>query len=229
MQAGDGKLYGTTYAGGNIYPGNGVLFSFDPSTSTFTKLKDFDNTNGMSIYSSLMQASNGNLYGISDFGVIFSFNPSASTYAKLTDLNINDGRDPYSSLVQASDGKLYGMTDDGGSGSYPDGRGVIFSYDPLTSLYAKLADFTGYNGRRGLGSLIQATNGKLYGMAWSGGPDNTDGVVFSYDLSSSRYTKLLNFDGTHGAHPYGSLMQAGNGKLYGMTYDGGTGSGVLFL
>ena len=46
MQASDGKLYGMTSNGGSS--GNGVIFSFDPSSSTYTKLKDFDNTNGAS-------------------------------------------------------------------------------------------------------------------------------------------------------------------------------------
>ena len=44
MQANDGKLYGMTASGGSS--GFGVIFSFDPSSSTYTKLKDFDGTNG---------------------------------------------------------------------------------------------------------------------------------------------------------------------------------------
>ena len=40
IQASDGKLYGMTSHGGSN--GYGVIFSFDPSTSTYTKLKDFD-------------------------------------------------------------------------------------------------------------------------------------------------------------------------------------------
>ena len=40
MQASDGKLYGMTSQGGSS--GYGVIFSFDPSSSTYTKLKDFD-------------------------------------------------------------------------------------------------------------------------------------------------------------------------------------------
>ena len=62
MQASDGKLYGMTTNGGSS--GYGVIFSFDPSSSTYTKLKDFDNTNGANPYGSLMQASDGKLYGM---------------------------------------------------------------------------------------------------------------------------------------------------------------------
>jgi uncharacterized repeat protein (TIGR03803 family) len=98
MQANDGKLYGTTAKGGNRF--DGVIFSFDPSTSTYTKLKDFD-FNGINPWGSLMQASDGKLYGMtnrggtSDLGVIFSFDPSSSTYTKLIDYNGANGANPY--------------------------------------------------------------------------------------------------------------------------------------
>ena len=106
----------TVYGGSS---GDGVIFSFDPSASTYTKLKDFDKTNGANPYGSLMQASNGKLYGMtsgggsSNHGVIFSFDPSSSTYTKLMDFDSSNGAKPYGSLMQASDGKLYGMTTPG--------------------------------------------------------------------------------------------------------------------
>ena len=146
IQASDGKLYGMTYSGGSS--GAGVIFSFDPSSSTYTKLKDFDGTNGGNPYGSLMQASDGKLYGMtaqggsSGAGVIFSFDPSSSTYTKLKDFDGTNGANPFGSLMQASDGKLYGMTDDGGSS----GDGVIFSFDPSSSTYTKLKDFDDTNG-----------------------------------------------------------------------------------
>ncbi len=43
------------------------------------------------------------------------------------------------------------------------------------------------------------------------------------------FTKKIDFDGlNNGSNPYGSLIEADNGKLYGMTKFGGTGNGVLF-
>src|SRR5688572_888833 len=44
IQASDGKLYGMTSQGGSS--GRGVIFSINASTSIYTKLKDFDGTNG---------------------------------------------------------------------------------------------------------------------------------------------------------------------------------------
>ena len=228
MQAVDGKLYGITSGGGSN--GYGVIFSVDPSTSAYTKLKDFDYTNGSYPSGGLVQATDGKLYGMTNgggsngYGVIFSFDPSTSTYTKLKDFDNTNGSNPYGSLVQAADGKLYGMTHSGGSSGY----GTIFSFAPSTSAYIKLKDFDNTNGSYPFGSLVQSTNGKLYGMT-NGGGSNGYGVIFSFDPSTSTYTKLKDFDNTNGSNPYGSLVQAADGKLYGMTHSGGSsGYGTIF-
>ena len=89
-------------------------------------------------------------------------------------------------------------------------------------------DFDYTNGYLPYGSLVQASDGKLYGVTQVGGSHNY-GVIFSFDPSASAYTKLKNFDYTNGAYSYGSLMQATDGKLYGMTDDGGSSNdGVIF-
>ena len=229
IQASDGRLYGMTPLGGSS--GNGVIFSFDPSSSSYSKRKNFDGINGAGPYGSLVQTSNGMLYGTTygggshSLGVIFSFNPSTSTYTKLRDFDNTGGSNPHGSLVQATNGKLYGMTYNGGSNGY----GVIFSFDPSSSTYTKLKDFDGISGAYPYGGLMQAGNGKLYGMTSSGGSSG-NGVIFSFDPSSSTYTKLKDFDGTNGAYPYGGgLIQATDGKLYGTTYEGGINdAGVIF-
>src|SRR5947208_1765055 len=92
----------------------------------------------------------------------------------------------FTNLVLASDGKLYGMTNKGGSTD----EGVIFSFDPLTAIYTKLKNFDFTNGGNPEGSLIQASDGKLYGTTKYGGSISDDegdyfGVIFSFDPSSS--------------------------------------------
>jgi len=49
----------------------------------------------------------------------------------------------------------------------------------------------------------------LYGMTQQGGDDNK-GVVFKIKLDGTSYTKLLDFDGTNGETPYGSLVSDGS-------------------
>jgi len=233
LRASNGKLYGMTELGGS--KGYGVVFSFDISSSKITKLKDFNVTNGAEPYGSLIQASDGALYGMANGGkgfdgVIFSFYIPSSKYAKLKDLGSNKtGSYISASLTQTTDGKLYGMTYYGGKNGY----GAIFSYDPGSATYTRLKDFDGLNGAFAGGSLVQATDGKLYGVA-GGGSDfsifsSGSGVIFSYDPSTDIYTKLMDFAGTTAAYPSGSLVQATDGKLYGMTQGGGSvGHGVIF-
>ncbi|MDR3519815.1 MAG: peptidoglycan-binding protein [Candidatus Pacebacteria bacterium] len=238
IQASNGNLYGMTQYGGanNV----GVIFSYNPTSSTYTKIYDFGdggaNLNGAQPLDSLIQASNGNLYGMTyqgganNVGVVFSYNPTSSTYTKIYDFgdggaNLN-GDEPEGSLFQASNGNLYGMTQVGGVNN----RGVIFSYNPTTSTYTKLYDFDFANGSSPVGTLIQASNGNLYGLTNAGGAGNA-GVIFSYNPTSSTYTKLYDFSpmNSGAAYPSGSLIQASNGNLYGLTVAGGDNNdGAIF-
>ncbi len=232
MQASNGKLYGMTmYGGANDF---GVLFEYDPITATYTKKLDFDwATNGSNPNGSLLQASNGKLYGMTSGGgangggTLFEYDPITATYTKKLDFDLEtNGFSPNGSLLQASNGKLYGMTLGGGANN----MGVLFEYDPATNNYTKKLDFAGAtNGNYPCPSLIQASNGKLYGMTLIGGA-NDFGVLFEYDPTTATYTKKLDFAGTsNGSNPNGSLLQASNGKLYGMTSDGGANNGgILF-
>jgi uncharacterized repeat protein (TIGR03803 family) len=228
IQASDGNLYGMTMNGG--VNNDGVIFSYDPVTNTYTILKNFDSTNGSHPVDDLTEASDGNLYattvdgGANNLGVIFSYNPVSSELTKLQDFDSTDGYNPKSSLLQASDGNFYSMTSAGGT----DDLGVIFSYNPVTSTYTKLKDFNYADGIQPEGSLIQISNGELLGMTPLGGSFN-GGVLFSYNITTSAFTMLKEFNLADGANPYGTLAEASNGKLYGSTYDGGKGNkGVLF-
>ncbi len=235
IQATDGMLYGMATEGGNATSyDNGVIFKFNPQTNTYNKLVDFDGaTSGSVPYGSLMQASDGKLYGmtssggVNDLGVLFQFDPLTGILTKKVDFaGITSGSTPYGNLVQASDGKLYGMTTTGGL----DSEGVLFQFDPVTSVFTKKLDFDGpVNGGEPYGSLLKATDNKLYGYTSNGG-DHSNGVLFQYDPVTSSYTKKLDFNGTEtGSYPYGSFMQAYDGNLYALTSMGGANDfGVIF-
>jgi uncharacterized repeat protein (TIGR03803 family) len=144
---GQARLYGMTYQGGNS--DRGVLFSIDPTTNTYTQLKDFQGLDGANTYGSLT-VFNNILYGMTnkggsnvddDFGVLFSFDPATNTYTKLRDFDYGDGANPWGSLTVFNN-ILYGMTEAGGS----NGTGVLFSFNPATKTYTKLQDLTGDNG-----------------------------------------------------------------------------------
>jgi uncharacterized repeat protein (TIGR03803 family) len=141
--------------------------------------------------------------GANNVGVIFSFDMSSNTYTKLHDFDGTHGGNPFENLIQATDGKLYGLTYMGGY--YNDG--VLFSFNITTSTYTDLFEFTGVNtGANPTRSVMQASNGKLYGTAFSGGASNM-GVAFSYDINYNAYTKLVDFNATIGSNPDCSFIE----------------------
>ena len=229
-QAQTKELWGLTKTDGPS--GGGLIFKTDGSGNNQTVQQSFYGYNGSSPSGSLLQASDGRLYGMTpagganDTGIIFQFDPANNTYTKKVDFGDGlAGFRPHGSLMQASDGKLYGMTLAGGANNL----GVIFQFDPATNTYTKKFDFTNAGGNTPHGILLQASDGMLYGMTSIGGGNNL-GVIFQYDPATNIYTKEFDFAGaTNGSHPKGSLIQASDGKLYGMTSDGGANNlGVMF-
>lgn len=230
--AANDKFYGLTRTGGGF--NKGTLFEFDPSTNLLIKKIDFDgDTNGENPEGNLIQAANGKLYGLSTKGspsynmVLFEFDPVTNAFVnKLTEVEAELGGEVHGSLLEAANGKLYGLTNAGGNL----GKGILFEYDLSTSTFTKKFDFDGSNnGAYPYGDLIQSSNGKLYGLTRLGGTDD-EGTLFEYNIATNTFTKKIDFQGTiNGSTPLGSLLEAANGELYGMTSKGGTDDlGTLF-
>ena len=223
-------LWGMTSTGGNNDAG--VIFKFDTTTLEYTKQLDFDvNNNGDNPSGELTQAPNGKLYGVTqlggqnNMGVLFEYNPNLLQYTKILDFNGILGQIPYRGLTLANNGKLYGFTHKGGTNDV----GVLYELDPNSLDYNIILNFDGIsNGANPFGKIIQDLNGILYGLTLKGGNDNL-GVLFSYNLIENTYEKLIDFNGTNGSYPRGSLIQASNNKLYGVTELGGENDfGTIF-
>lgn len=231
FQASDGYLYGMTHSGGTTK--KGVLFRYDISTKLFNKIFDFDMVKGGFPYgSALMEAKDRKLYAVTSAGggdatgALFQYDPATGLITLKYSFILgafNSGYDCRGSLIQATDGSLYGFSRFGKPG-FESGGGVLFKFD----LSATPGDqFIGLhyfddlppgsaNGYDLMGSLIQATNGKLYGMTNSGGAD-TAGTIFEYSITDDTLIRLHDFNRTsEGYRPYGSLLQASDGKLYGL-------------
>lgn len=237
------KFYGMTSTGGAN--NSGVIFSYAPSTGTYTKLYDFDANFGGSPHGSFV-VYNNLLWGLalSSFvnsghnGCIFSFDPATNIFSdkyNFQQFSSLDGTNPYGELTLYNN-LFYGLTAVGGTYDF----GTLFSFNPSTNACTKLHDFNApvfapaVNGPTG---NVSVYNGKLYGMCPIGGlnPDGAGkagyGYIFSYDPSNSTFSELYDFDGTNGRSPKGSLLLY-NSKFYGMTsYSGNSyfnGPGVIF-
>ena len=232
---------------------NGVIFRIKPDGSGFTKLYDFDATNGRSPQGSLI--SDGTFLdgttlfgGANNLGVIFKIRHDGLEFTKLVDFSgLENGSNPYGSLIFEG-AKLYGLAGKGGV----DDRGVIFSLKTDGSDFTKLFEFE-YTGGTCFGpgcdlQSLKATSGHfprgslavdgsyLYGQTTKGGKYNY-GVIFRLRPDGSEYTKLydfkstascfefcLDFSATNGKIPHGSLL-VDAGYIYGIASAGGSSNG----
>jgi uncharacterized repeat protein (TIGR03803 family) len=225
-------FYGMTSGGGKY--NFGAIYRFESDKGAFTKIMDFNGEDsGRYGYGKMVLASNGLFYGLTtrggkdDMGILFEFDPETGSFIKKLDFDgKGKGSEPLGSLIEANDGSLYGMTSMGGVYE----AGVVFKYNPITGEFKKIFDFDGDElGSNPMGNLMQASDGMLYGMTRWGG-ENDHGVIFRVNPESEQFAVVFEFDGeTTGRFPHGSLTEASNGKLYGLTpYGGSLNLGVLF-
>ena len=172
VQGSDGNFYGTTEGGGsaphpNSPNGYGTVFKIT-TNGVLTTLVSFDGSSGWACYGSVVQGTDGNFYG--DLGVIgpgsvFQMTPTGDL-TTLAWFNGDNGATPWAGLVQANDGNFYGTTIGGGNLSLVGGvgGGTVFKMTPDGTLTTLVA-FDGTNGFRPSTTLIQGSDGNLYGSA----------------------------------------------------------------
>jgi uncharacterized repeat protein (TIGR03803 family) len=157
----------------------------------------------------------------------------AGIVALYTFTNGVDGGTPAGGLIQAGNGLCYGTTLNGGTNS--PGYGTIFKVT-TNGGFTPLYTLTGTaNGGSPYAGLALATNGILYGDAYTGG-SNAYGSVFKITTNGA-FTELYGFHqlrgvaytNIDGANPIAALVQGTNGNYYGTAPAGGTnGFGVIF-
>ncbi len=226
----DGNFYGMTNFGGAGGSGQGTIFKITPA-GTFSLLVQFPETGkGISPAASVVQASDGNFYGmtsqggINDYGTVFKF--CTSTFSNIQAFDgATTGSNPQGSLVQAPDGNFYGTTQIGGTYGY----GTIFKITPGGTVTVLWNLDNANDGAYPSGSLVRGTDGNLYGTTSSGGT-NGNGTIFKITSSGSVFTVLRHLENaTTGGAPYGSLVRGKDNNFYGITYLGGTiGYGTIF-
>jgi len=199
VQATNGSFYGTTEAGGSFNEGN--VFKITAS-GTFTTLFTFDDTHGGNPFDGLIQGSDGNFYGTAKVhgagtdGVVFKITPAGAITVLHSFAGTGDGADPVGGLVQATDGNLYGTTS---MATGTSGCGTIFRISTSGTNFATLFTFPS-DGSKGCNpqvTLVQHTNGILYGDTGGGGTAN-GGVLFSLNASLPAFVSLLPTSGKVG-------------------------------
>ncbi len=238
VQGTDGNFYGTTTGGGSSTNcgtfGCGTVFRMTLD-GTLTTLASFDRAHGWNPATDLVQGTDGNFYGTTDYGgsstncyssgcgTAFRVTPDG-TLTTLVNFDNANGEAP-NGLVQGSDGDFYGTTFHGGSAACFagfTGCGTVFrmtTSGSITTLFNfSDSDAAGYFPEA---PLVEGSDGYFYGTTFQGG-SSRDGTAFRITPNGT-LTTLVDFDEqTRGADPFAGLVQGSDGNFYGTTARGGT-------
>jgi uncharacterized repeat protein (TIGR03803 family) len=237
IQGTDGNLYGTTMtAGGSNGESGGTVFKITPG-GTLTTLYAFCQIRDHNDYCSdgtepngVIEGRDGNFYGttynggVENFGTVFRLTPGGVLTTLYDFVSESGGYFPFGGLIQASDGNFYGTTINGGATGQED-WGVVFKITS-SGVYTVLHSFlAGAEGAFPYAGLVEASDGNLYGSIWGYGP-NGGGTIFRITTGGT-LTTLYGFCAqahcADGRGPLGTVTQASDGNLYGVTAGGGTG------
>ena len=258
-----GSLYGTTVFGGvnisdclingtSVEAGCGTVFSFDASSgfASIYSFGPFYSSLGAGPFASLVQATNGVLYGTTEVGgiegcagtfgtlsqtgcgSIFSINGS-NALVSLHQFSGLEGAYPGAALLQGADGNFYGTTGGGGvltCSSYASvGCGTVYKMT-TSGIISTLHAFSETDGAFPSSPLVIGSDGYMYGTTTFGGSSTCTGgaqwqgcgTIFKIDIAGN-FTPLHSFSGPDGAYPT-ALMLATDGYFYGTTQGGGDAS-----
>lgn len=235
--------------------GCGVVFKITPA-GKYTVLHAFNGAfatpaEGGGPFGRLLLGSDGNFYGttteggftadkVANQGTIFKITPGGAFTTLISfegDFNgFADPDQPEAGLIQGKDGSFYGTSQFGGTS----GAGTVFKFGggKVTVLHSFPEQSGGFfsDGAYPKAALAQASDGNLYGTTSYGGVLTTfyqSGTLFRI-TPKGVFTKLWDFNSTdpsvNGIAPYGGLIQASDGNLYGTTLQGGgtADSGIVF-
>jgi uncharacterized repeat protein (TIGR03803 family) len=184
----DGNFYGTTAYGGFVGRGDGTVFKITPA-GVESVLYAFQggSSDGASPSGGVIQASDGNFYGITNFagaydtGTLFKITPGGvetSLYSFEPYGSVN-AVIPSAGLIQASDGNFYGTAE---GGAYMQGTVFKITLAGVESLLRSLGADGSNDAAEPSAGVIQGTDGNLYGTTSFGGTAGL-GAVFRLNIT----------------------------------------------
>jgi uncharacterized repeat protein (TIGR03803 family) len=200
FQASNGDLYGTLYECNINGFGPGCVYQIS-TTGVFKEIYGFAATTGDGVCTGVIQGKNGKLYGATNAGAANNVGNiyELTTAGVYTDLHAFDQATDAScvdnvgrtnvNLTQVTDGSFYGV-----NGAYgADGGGSIYKLTSANVFTAFLFPNPPVDGDLPLSTLLQNTNGLLYGTTPSGGPTSCSpcqGVFFSVATGDAPFVNL---------------------------------------
>jgi uncharacterized repeat protein (TIGR03803 family) len=221
----DGNLYGTTQNGGSsVAPcpsaGCGTIFRFEPTTGAYTVLHRLSAAaDGLEPFG-MIQATNGNFYGISQGLNVHGFNQDIFQFTLAGKFTVQFKSVPLdlgiSGLTQGADGNLYGAFE-----ALSAGEINFFEINTEGTDFVAFAPFTSLEGTTTIPSLFLASDGNLWDTNFS---DSTAslGSVFSINPQNGAVLQTFGFDRANGDSPLAGVIQAADGSFVGTAELGGT-------
>jgi len=199
----DSCLYGVSNLGGGY--NHGTLFKFNPVTGVLTVLYTFKDLSYQGRQTPQV-AADGSVYGVSaigDYRSLYRWTPSDGLKAILASEAV---------LTVGGDGYVYGCTPT-----------MLFKFNSDGSMH-KLRDLSTAEGTGYTYSLAPGPGGILWGITFSGGP-NDRGVVYKIGTNGQGfYIVHVNAD-TDPITPQGPISIGWDNRLYGAGFDNGGGDG----
>ncbi len=204
----NGKIFFANTDGG--INNSGVLFSFDTTTLVLVPILNFPagDSNRAVIQPKI---ANNTIIGLSKNG-LYRLNPDGSNFEKINSFPY--ANDNYTILQQLtyslSTNKIFYIAD---GGAYKNGYLLKMDATALTNF--DVHDFGNVPGGYNPTGIFKAPDGKLYGIAQSGGAAG-GGTIFKMNTNGSGFQTIYDFTGANGQLPIGQLLHAADGRLYGV-------------
>ncbi|MGO9484998.1 MAG: choice-of-anchor tandem repeat GloVer-containing protein [Rhodomicrobium sp.] len=246
-----GALYGAVQMGGPL--GQGYIFKLTPPASgtsawTETILHSFGSSpDGNSPVAGVIFDAHGSLYGTTAYGgtanngTVYKLTPPVSGNGAWTETIMYsfqgqpDGSYPIGSLVFDAKGALYGTTVWGGDTVSASNYGTVYKLTPsgtgewTETVLHSFKGSTVSDGEYPNSGPIFDNKGALYGVTASGGGPRNGGTVYKLTPPASsvgNWTEQVLYSYKDNPNdPVGNVVFDAQGKLYGVTENGGAVKG----
>ena len=195
----NGKIYFNTGGASN---GFGALLSFDTLTADLTVVYAYT-ANGNA--GSIISGNDQNFIGVNNTG-LYSIGTNGTNFQQLNTATSAGGKPVYNLATN----KIFYIAS---GGTYK--NGYLLKTDATNYTGTNLHNFGFVPDGYSPDGITKASNGLLYGIAQGGGTAG-GGTLFKMNTDGSSFAVIKDFNGNDGQSPFGQLLAASDGRLYGI-------------
>jgi uncharacterized repeat protein (TIGR03803 family) len=222
-----GNIFGIASAGGAN--GTGAVYEVQAGNTTPVTVASFPAGATPLNPSGLVMDSAGDLFGFTqgggdanNDGTVFEIPKGTNTIGTVAQFNsASTGARPGGNLVIDSNNNVFGVTSTGGG----TGGGTVWVLPAGSGSISPIANLPG----AGVGGLAIDASGNLFGTTTGNAGQGVKGTVWGLARGTNVIQTLGAFaGGTFGSTPVGAIAVDKSDFVYGVTSDGGTGSGTIW-